>query len=107
MLQIISIVVLVVSFFTLLMVFFSKASSLANTLCPSCPKEGILTRIKRIISKISIFKASWWNRFLQKALSKIRVLVLKIENQIGKYLSRLRKKSSTNGEEGLDDNIDL
>lgn len=95
MLQIILIVVLVISLSVLLGIFVLKIPILSNLPQEQKRKkeEKLSVKIKKRILNISAVKNFSWNAFLQKILSKTRIVILKIENKIGEYLSFLRKKS--------------
>ena len=60
------------------------------------PKEqivsGIKKEIKRGIRKIPGAKKFDYELYLQKALSKVRVLTLKTESKTGSWLEKLRQK---------------
>lgn len=52
---------------------------------------------------LSLVKNFSFELFLQKILSRFRVLVLKIENRTAGWLEALRKKSRENGKHKTDD----
>jgi len=52
-----------------------------------------LLKLKEKIKILNPFKDFSSEVFLQKILSKIRILALKIENKIANYLQKLREKS--------------
>jgi len=56
-------------------------------------RVGIKVKIRRFLSKFSFKKRFSWNSFLQKILSKIRVVVIKVESMIGNQLQSLRRNS--------------
>lgn len=57
------------------------------------PRENLFLRLKNKVAGISVIKNFNSLAFLQKILSKIRVLTLKIENKIADWLQKLREKS--------------
>ena len=57
------------------------------------PGENLLLRLKNKIGSISVIKDFNFLAFLQKILSKSRVLTLKTENKIGSWLQKLRERS--------------
>jgi len=56
-------------------------------------KEGLISRLKKEILKLNPFKNFSLEIFLQKTLSKIRILTLKAENKTGSWLQKLREKA--------------
>jgi len=56
-------------------------------------QESLFLQIKKIITNINFFKKFSWYIFLQKVLSKIRILTLKAENKTAQWLKELREKS--------------
>lgn len=56
------------------------------------PKGSIVSVIKKGLKKIPGTKKFDYELYLQKTLSKIRVLTLKTESKTGSWLERLRKK---------------
>ena len=55
--------------------------------------KDILSKLKEKIKVLNPFKSFSHEMFLQKLLSKIRILSLKSENKIGNWLQELREKS--------------
>ncbi len=90
----ISLVVLMVSFLVLVYLFIKKAPQLIKLEDVSIKrKENFFLRIKKKLTEISFVKNFSWNTIFQKMLSRIRIIILKIENKIGDLLHFLRKKS--------------
>jgi hypothetical protein len=56
-------------------------------------QESLFLQIKKIITNINFFKKFSWYVFLQKVISKIRILTLKAENKTAQWLKELREKS--------------
>ena len=63
---------------------------------PQIEKEKLFLRLKTKIKEIPGFKSFSYEIFLQKLLSRIRILSLKSENKTGSWLQRLREKSKKN-----------
>ena len=57
-----------------------------------------IQKIKEKIKNFKSFKVSSFEILLQKILSKIRILTLKIESKTSSWLQKLRKKSQTKKE---------
>lgn len=55
-------------------------------------REGLISKFRKKIKEIIPFKNFSYELFLQKILTKIRILVLKIENLIFRWLQKLREK---------------
>ena len=55
--------------------------------------EPVSSKLKRKIKEFNPFKKFSYEIFLQKLLSKIRILSLKSENKTGSWLQRLRERS--------------
>ena len=63
---------------------------------PQREKGRLFLRLKTKIKEIPGLKSFSYEVFLQKILSKIRILSLKSENKTGSWLQKLRKKSQKN-----------
>lgn len=63
---------------------------------PQIEKEKLFLRLKTKIKEIPGLKSFSQEVFLQKILSKIRILSLKSENKTGSWLQKLREKSQKN-----------
>ena len=76
-------------------ILFRKIPVLAQL--PEVPTSfGFKIKIQRIAEKIKnskYFKTPLFEILLQKVLSKVRILTLKIENKTGSLLQKLREKS--------------
>jgi len=84
----------IISFLLMLVIFYKKIPVLAEVkIKESNNNISALQEKKNRILKISFIKNFSWNIFLQKRLSKMRVIILKIEKKIGDFLHLLRKKS--------------
>ncbi|MDP2930775.1 MAG: hypothetical protein Q8N56_04220 [bacterium] len=102
-LEIISFSIFLGSFTALAVLFFRKAPLLASLpkTTPVFPKKGfafstLLSKTKEKAQTLPWLKNFSFEIFLQKVLSKIRILALKAESKIGSWLESLRKKSSGN-----------
>lgn len=88
-------IILFFSFIGLGTIVFRKIPVLAEL--PEIPRgfdfQIKLLRIKEKIKKSKYFKTSSFEILLQKVLSKIRILSLKIEKKTSFWLQRLREKS--------------
>ncbi len=93
--QRISLIVLIISFLALAAIFFKKAPQLTEVKANISGKKekNILFQFRKKIADISFIRSFSWNSFLQKILSRTRILILKIENKIENYLHFLRKNS--------------
>lgn len=56
-------------------------------------RENLWLKLKEKIKNIPTFKSFSFEIFLQKILSKVRVLTLKIENKMAFWLQKLRERS--------------
>ena len=56
-------------------------------------KQNLFSRLKNKITNIHFVKEFNFLLFLQKILSRIMVLTLKIENKVASWLQKLREKS--------------
>ena len=63
---------------------------------PQREKGKLFLRLKTKIKEIPGLKSFSYEIFLQKILSKIRILSLKSENKTGSWLQKLREKSKKN-----------
>ncbi len=94
MIEIVSIIFLLVSFAIAVTIFWRKIPILAGFPEETKEKkESFLDGTKRKINSLSFLKDFSWNKTLLKILSKIRVVVIKIENKISGCLETLRVKS--------------
>jgi hypothetical protein len=58
--------------------------------------RSIFFKLKEKIKILSPFKSFSYEVFLQKILSKIRIISLKSENKTGSWLQKMREKSQKN-----------
>lgn len=85
--------VLIVSFLVLVVMLLKKAPELANIEVPLEKRDNIVLFFYKKVIEIPFIKEFSWNKFLQKILSKTRILILKTERIIGDQLHSLRKRS--------------
>ena len=71
---------------------------------PSAVKLWLANRAKNMPLLGNWFKDFSYQMFLQKLLSKIRVMTLKLENKTGNYLAKLREQEKQKIEEAASDN---
>jgi len=88
-LYLISLAILIGCFIGMMVIILRKLPILAD-LAPDIAKPGILDKAKIGANKIKD-KFSF-EIFLQKFLSKVRILTLKMENKIGTWLGKLRQR---------------
>ena len=93
--EIISIIVLSGSLLAILTIIFRKIPILAELpeISEGRSKENIFLRLKNKVLNLSFFKSFSFEIFLQKILSKIRILTLKTDNQTSNWLQRLRERA--------------
>ena len=90
MLEIIVIVILISSIFGIGIIIYRKIpvlKKLPESTEKSLLKDDFLLKIKKIIKSLAL------EIYLQKILSKIRILSLKIDNKTFNWLQKLREKS--------------
>lgn len=92
--EILALIILIGSFLGMLVIFLRKIPILA-TLPPEIkePQQGLVFRLKSRISRFRPVKSFSSEALLQKILSKIRVLNLKIEHRTSNYLQKMRENS--------------
>ena len=96
--ELILIIILFGSFFGMGVILYRKMPALANL--SESPDDlpqisEIIQKSKDEVKKIPGVGKLDHELFLQKILSKIRILTLKTENQTGVWLERLRKKRNS------------
>jgi hypothetical protein len=77
------------SFFGMLFIFFRKIPLI---LVFEFPKESAISRFKKKIGKLNPFKNFSLEIFLQKWITRIRILSLKVDNLTFNWLKKLREK---------------
>lgn len=91
MVEIISIIIFFVSFLGLIIIIFQKLPILSILPEKTKQRESIIFRIKEKLKKINPFRNFSYEIFLQKILTKIRILSLKTDNKIFNWLQKLRE----------------
>jgi len=93
MIEIFSLIILIFSLLGIGIIVWRKIPALAD-LSENLPgkEESLGLRLKKKIKEIPSIKNFSYELFLQKFISKIRVLSLKTENQTFSWLQRLREK---------------
>ncbi|MFH1462465.1 MAG: hypothetical protein ABIG08_02155 [bacterium] len=97
--ELISAIVLIISLIGMGMIVFQKIPVLARLSEVSVkagPKENLFWGLRSRVKNSKHFNSSVFEVFLQKLLSKFRILTLKAENKTGNWLQRLREKSKKN-----------
>jgi len=93
--ELIATIILVSSLIGMAVILFRKIPVLVELPEISLQKEEgkLFLRLKEKIKEISPFKSFSFEIFLQKLLSKIRILTLKIENKTANWLQKLRERA--------------
>ncbi len=99
MIELIATIILVGSLLGIVVILFRKIPVLAE-LPDYEPSNVVISfpvrwckNLKEKIKNISVFKSFSSEIFLQKILSKIRILSLRVENKIASWLQKLRERS--------------
>jgi len=95
MLNLIAVIILVSSLFGIFVILFRKIPILVNLPIPeqTTSHEPLFFRLKNKIKNLPPLKSWSFENFLQKLLSKIRILTLKTENKTTNWLQKLRERS--------------
>lgn len=91
MVVLIATIILGISFLGMIWILFGKIPVLLS-LPVREPKESLFLKQFQKIKKINPFKNFSYEVFLQKVLSKIRILSLRAENKTSSWLQKLREK---------------
>jgi len=92
MIELIAIIILVCSLIGMGVILFRKIPVLL-TLPEILPqKESLISKMKKKIKELNPFKNFSYEIFLQKILTKVRILSLKADNKTFNWLQRLREK---------------
>lgn len=93
--EIISTTILIISLAGLLLILLRKIPYLTELpeVAAVSNKEKLLTRFKNKIKNLPIFKSFSFEIFLQKIISKFRILTLKTERKTSSWLQRLRERT--------------
>lgn len=91
--ELIAIIILISSFSGMVFIVFRKIPILL-TLPETLPKhESLIFKLKNKLKRLNPFKNFSFEIFLQKIISRIRILSLKIDNYTFNLLKELREKS--------------
>jgi hypothetical protein len=97
MLALIAKITLVVSILGIAVILIRRMPELAalpvETKKAKEPGESFFVKLKNRVISLKLFKSSSFEIFLQKILSKIRVLTLRIENITAHWLLKLRERA--------------
>lgn len=93
MLQLIALIILIGSTISVGVILFRKVPALAALPDENITKEGTVAGLFARIKSPPFLKSFSFEILLQKILSKIRILTLKIENQTASWLELLRAKA--------------
>jgi len=91
--ELIAIIILFGSLLGIGVILVRRIPTLKELKIPEKAEASFFSKIKGKIKKISLFKADWQNIFLQKLLSKIKVLSLRIETKTSQLLQKIREKA--------------
>jgi len=95
MVELISIIILFSSLLGMAVILWRKMPTLSKLPERNLNFSDTLTsRVKDGIQKMPVIKNFSYNLYLQKILSKFRVLSLKTESKTGSWLEKLRQKKS-------------
>jgi len=98
MIELIFTIILVLSLIGLSVILFRKIPVLSKVPEPSGDlQKELFLRIKNKTKEIPGLRDFSYELYLQKLLSKFRVLSLKTEHKTGSWLERLRQKNNKNG----------
>ena len=94
--ELIATIILIFSFFGMGVIVFKKIPVLL-TLPEILPqKESFISKLKERLKKLNPFRNFSYEIFLQKILTKIRILSLKTDNKTFNWLQKLREKYQKN-----------
>jgi len=92
--ELIAIVILIGSIFGMGVILVRKIPILRTLpIERKLPRENLFSKLKNKIIILNPLKSFSTEIFLQKVLSKIRILTLKIESKTANWLAKLREKS--------------
>ena len=94
MLELILLTVLLASLAGLLIIVVKKIPALSNLPATSNPRDPLILRMRSQIKNLPGADTFDYEVYLQKVLSKVRVLTLKTEHKTGSWLEKLRQKSN-------------
>lgn len=98
-LEIILSFVLFASFIGIGTIFFRKIPLLVKLPEVESVRESLVSKVRKGVAKLPGAKKFDYELYLQKMLSKVRVLTLKTENKTGNWLERLRQRRNGHNNE--------
>lgn len=104
MLELIATIVFLGSVFGIVFILLKKIPILAEmpSLAEGQKRESLVSKIKEKFKNLPLIRDIFSGILLQKTLSKIRVLTLKVESKTAAWLQKLRVKSQTEKEKVKD-----
>lgn len=91
--ELIALIFLVLGLFGMALILFRKIPVLSELPAAKQPEENLVSRVKNGIGNTPLIKSFSLELFLQKILSRFRILTLKIENKTAGWLQQLRERS--------------
>jgi hypothetical protein len=98
-----AVIVFFISIFGMGVIIIRKIPVLAHLPEVSQKKKGLLWQLRKKIEKISPFKNFSYDLFLQKFLTRMRILILKIENLLFQRAQKLKENFQKKKMEKEDD----
>lgn len=95
MIELIVAIILISSLTGIVVILFQKIPVLAELpeIIEKPKKKNFISKLKERIKNLPVIKSFSSEIFLQKILSKIRILTLKVDNKTFSWIQRLREKS--------------
>lgn len=76
-----------------------KIPQIADTVEDASRQSGLFHKIDRILGNLPLEKADFlFSQIFEKVLRKLRLLFMKLDNQMAKHLDRFKNKQSENSE---------
>ena len=93
MLELIAVIILVCSLIGVGVIIFRKIPVLLTLPETLVQKESFISKLKERLKKLSPFRNFSYEIFLQKILTKVRILSLRTDNKTFNWLQKLREKA--------------
>ncbi len=94
MIEIILVTFLIISFLVIIFIFGKKINYLSEIEENKKEvKNQLIPFLFKKINSLFFLKKDFWHNLLLKFLSKIRIVILKVENKLNNYLNKLRSIS--------------
>jgi len=93
MLELIAVIILVCSFIGMGVIIFRKIPVLLTLPEILLQKESFISKLKERLKKLNPFRNFSYEIFLQKILTKVRILSLRTDNKTFNWLQKLREKA--------------